>query len=554
MRILGLCLVLVCAVWCAYANAIFHPFVHDDTFFILQNPRINHIDLNEIFFTFTPNEQVGVNAYYRPLLELIYRLEYKAFEFDPAAFHAVNIAGHSLNTLLVFAIALSLGCGLWFAFAISLFFGIHPVQSEAVACVAGISNIAVAFFVLGAWLSYIRGWFIPAILLFIVGLLAKETALVFIPIAIVTDWYLRRRQWMAWGIIICIGLLFLGWRQALTHSSLLADIAANPQELVLRLLHIPTALVMYVKSVVWPGDLHYYRSLDILKAWWPYWIALIVGIGGLVFVSPSDKERRRLYWFGLIIFISCLLPILNIVPLINEYSLILIADHFVYLPLIGLLISLGCCLEQWLLPYRRKYVVIITALLALFGTIYQNTFWQSEVALFERTVHFQPSFGRAQALLARAYYFEKRYDKALTHYTYAEDIFKKYLQQTQAPSAVNLYRGFLKGVYFESAQAYVGLGKFDMAQEQYAKAIEQDPHDANLYNNLATVLMTQGQWDSAKKILQQSIKLNPSNLMARSNLGVCYINTGYPDIAKIIWRHILMRDPNFVPALQNLSK
>jgi len=53
-------------------------------------------------------------------------------------------------------------------------------------------------------------------------------------------------------------------------------------------------------------------------------------------------------------------------------------------------------------------VVIILSVL----TMHQNTFWRSEVALFERMDKYEPNFGRGQLLLAKAYYFAKRYDLA----------------------------------------------------------------------------------------------------------------------------------------------
>ena len=59
----------------AYANAIFHPFVHDDVVFIQNNLHIADLNLSDIF-------SPGINAighspltnnYYRPVLELFYR-------------------------------------------------------------------------------------------------------------------------------------------------------------------------------------------------------------------------------------------------------------------------------------------------------------------------------------------------------------------------------------------------------------------------------------------------------------------------------------------------
>ena len=62
----------------AYAQTLYYPFVHDDVVFIQNNPDIQTINLKEIFLrtNSVPTEQL-VNAYYRPVLDVIYRLEYR---------------------------------------------------------------------------------------------------------------------------------------------------------------------------------------------------------------------------------------------------------------------------------------------------------------------------------------------------------------------------------------------------------------------------------------------------------------------------------------------
>ena len=106
------------------------------------------------------------------------------------------------------------------------------------------------------------------------------------------------------------------------------------QELFLRILSIPRTLLMYVRIILLPYDLHYYRSVDILQPYLPGIIYLIaVIIIALLFFRKMNGPCWRICLFSLGWFIIVLLPVLNIIPLINEYSLILTSDHFLYLPL-----------------------------------------------------------------------------------------------------------------------------------------------------------------------------------------------------------------------------
>jgi hypothetical protein len=91
-----------------FVNAIPHPFVHDDIVFIVQNPQINRLDnLSDIFLPQYSGRSQGINAYYRPILEIIYRLEYRLFGFNAPGFHLVNVLVHIANGLLLFGLLLS---------------------------------------------------------------------------------------------------------------------------------------------------------------------------------------------------------------------------------------------------------------------------------------------------------------------------------------------------------------------------------------------------------------------------------------------------------------
>ena len=123
-----------------YAGAVRHPFVHDDVVFILQNPFIARWDnIGDAFLNPSiPQSFHGlVTPYYRPLLEVVYRLEYALFGFNPYGFHFINVIVHIANGLLLWALLRRLLDDKAVAFLASVIFVVHPVQSEAVACGSG---------------------------------------------------------------------------------------------------------------------------------------------------------------------------------------------------------------------------------------------------------------------------------------------------------------------------------------------------------------------------------------------------------------------------------
>ncbi|MBF0569781.1 MAG: hypothetical protein HQL18_03300, partial [Candidatus Omnitrophica bacterium] len=196
-------LLLVLAGLAVYANAIFHPFVHDDVVFIAQNPNIARWDnLFEAFFrTGVPFQSLQLTTpYYRPVLEVFYRAGFSLFGMNPAGFHCLNILLHILNAFLLYLVCLGLRLKRSWAFAVALVFLVHPVQSEAVACVSGISNLAVTVFCLGAFLSYLQarrfdgaraaGWSAGALILFVLALLPKEQAIIFPALVLTYEFFM----------------------------------------------------------------------------------------------------------------------------------------------------------------------------------------------------------------------------------------------------------------------------------------------------------------------------------------------------------------------------
>ena len=448
------------AIGCAaYANAVFHPFVHDDIVFIAQNPAIGRLDdISAIFFNHSGAPVQGANAYYRPVLELITRLEYRLFGLDPFGYHLFNVLLHAVNGVLVFFLLSRSGLSRGLAWAASALFLVHPAQTEAVACIAGISNLASAFFILVCLNFYASRRYVWALAAFIAGAFTKESA-VLLPLVLIGMDRLRaggslRRACARVGPFAAAAGAFLFLRQSLTGANVLSDILASPGELRLRLLAIPRTLLTYLKIIVWPDDLHYYRNTDILAPnAWAFAALGIIVLAGFLFFRRLHADDRRTAAFGAGWFLLFVLPVLNVLPLINEYSFILTAEHFLYLPIVGILI-IGALIASRLAtsPWIRKglFAVIFAACVAV--TIRQNTFWRGELPLFERMVRFEPDFGRGHLLLANTYYVNRQYALAQEHYFIALKIMQGYAFKAQNTTARNVYLGFIKDIDLDLAR------------------------------------------------------------------------------------------------------
>ena len=95
---------------------------------------------------------------YRPFTTLTYLFNYAAFGEgpNPAGYHVVNYAIHSMNATLVFLLALPLFGEIVPAFAMAAIWAVHPALTESVTNIVGRADLLGAFGLLAALLCFTR--------------------------------------------------------------------------------------------------------------------------------------------------------------------------------------------------------------------------------------------------------------------------------------------------------------------------------------------------------------------------------------------------------------
>ncbi len=522
----------------AYSNAVRNPFVHDDVVFIRQNPAI--ADLKNLAAVFVqspvPPEALSAagdlniaNPYYRPVLEILYRLQYRAFGFEPAGYHVVNMAFHVANGILIFLIFSCLTGRPRFSWGIAALFLLHPVQSESVACVAGISNLVFSFCVLAGFYCYLRARRGRALAFFVIGLFAKEQAIILPFLAVWYECLLRRHQSQGRtvrlaGFALATAGYFL-WRK-LILGGFLPPLIPNWGELLLRIAAVPRMILTDLRLLILPYDLHYYRSVDILApALWGWAGLLVLCFFCYRVVRFLPKEQALLFLFGAGWFLIGIFPTVNlVVPLVYEYSLLAAFEHFLYLPLAGFLLCAFTAgdhvIRRYFLKNSRRIKTIVfsvAALACMLTTLSQNRFWAGEIPLFERVVAYEPRLGRARLLLGKAYYERGAHDQAVGELTKTVHIMREY--EKKAAAAVRpFYQGFLKESLALLAQCAEAQGDLAQAITHDQALLELFPRDAAVWNNMGIIFVRLEDWDEALRHFTEAVKIDPENETARQNL------------------------------------
>ena len=566
----------------AFANAVNHPFVHDDVAFIQQNPYIADLDPKSLFEqTSVPLSQSPlINQYYRPLLEVVNRILYRVMGPNPHGFHFFNILLHIINGYLVYQLLWKVtGGSKGLSLIAAILFLVHPVQSEAVACISGISNLVFAFFCLVSFNLYLSalhgedgkiksGSYAAALTVFSLALLAKEQSVV-LPVLIMAyeacfsggrfKRAVRKYGLYCAGFFVVLAGYFL-LRKFLFGFSL-TPVPGSRAELGLRLLAIPRTLLTYFRLIIFPHGLHYYRSQDILLPYlWPLLLLIAVGIAAVWLMTVTPRPQKHWMLFGSAWYGIALLPTLNIVPLVNEYSTVQTAEHFLYFPVIGVFLCFLAAAEHWVVQQDGGrshglvfWVCTAIAALCVAMTAYQNTFWRGEIPLFERTLRYEPGFGRVRLHLAKAYTQAGRYEDAIVEAQKALAIMERYVEKVKNEKVEGFYLRFITEIHYLLGFCYDILGERDQAVTYFRKALNLAPEDTTINYSLGLAYLKQGDIGGAITHFERALALNEDNLMAANSLAICYQRIGNYEKAEKLLRLITEKDSASASARQNLS-
>src|SRR6266478_8868778 len=141
-----------------YANTLLGSFVYDDHYQVVENPYVHSFRyLPKIFGTTVWSFQgaQGTTNYFRPMMSFGYLFFYQIAGPVPFSFHLANIVLHALVVLLVFCVLRRLS-GERIALIAAGLFALHPIHTESVAWIAGVTDLELDLFYLLAFLFYLR--------------------------------------------------------------------------------------------------------------------------------------------------------------------------------------------------------------------------------------------------------------------------------------------------------------------------------------------------------------------------------------------------------------
>jgi protein O-mannosyl-transferase len=380
-----------------FANNVSNPFIIDDNTYIVSNPSIHQVNFFEPFSSTT--NLFNAQGQYRPLAALYFSLLYSMFTTNPLYYHVSSIVIHILNAILFFFL-LKQFLKKTLSLFLSLTFLVHPLQVEAVSYIASADYLLLFFFGIAAFtlslknqLSWKRSITIGILLL--CSLLANEAAVIFLLVILLYRIMFHRKQWtplLVSNIIALTPYAYLRFIVARIHG--FANTGGGVSEIsrapfTIRILNIPAELFYYIKNFFYPSHLAFEQEWLITKADFPHFYFPLV-IDALFFLSlflfgwfvfKANKKEFPVY----LLFLTWLIAGLGIYSNIIRLDMI-VADRWMYLPLVGLLGVIGVIIHTLqLITKQRNAVLLVLGILAISSlsirTIVRNRDWSSEMGI-----------------------------------------------------------------------------------------------------------------------------------------------------------------------------
>jgi len=563
---LGAALVLTCvALWPSLAGA----YVYDDRILVQQNPTIRslaglHAAWSSGYWDFLEPATAKQLGYWRPLTAVALHLGWRLGDGAPGAFHALSLALHLLAVGAVFHLARRLARSAPVAGFAALLFGAHPLQVEPVAWISSINDPLYGAAVLWGLAAYLRwrergsrGVPLLAALCFAIGLLAKENAVAFLPLALALDLGRVPRErpneggtgrlaglWpaaRAYGTLL--GLLALYW---LARVAVFGEWSAGVGR-VTTVLNIEGSDRLWLRAelfgkflglLAWPSHLSLFREIDpVLPRFGDasFLLALGCGIAWIVAVAASFAVRARPALTGLLIAAVGVAPALVRFESLGRFAL---SDRFLYVSVAGFAFLLAW-IAQRRLP--RALAFGLLGFLALGATVRSRARaldWHDEEHLFRASVAASPDsvyarWGLGRVLIER---FQATGDAHLLDE--AQAAFAR-VQDQIAPQGGGPPSPHLFYTLDDLLQANCGIGwsyfmratvdrdyGFDEAELVFDATRQRFPDAVEPLVGLGASRMQRGNLDGAEEALRKAVELDKSHAPAWFNLGQVSVRRG----------------------------
>jgi tetratricopeptide (TPR) repeat protein len=487
----------------------------------------------------------------RPVLMASYWFSYRWAGETTYAYHFGNVAIHLAAGGLIGLILLRLldWSGVadpkrtWMAAFGAALFLLHPLNSEAVAYLAGRSESLSTAFTLAAYAVFLyrpkaaASWLVAAavFLLFGAALLSKEQTMILPALLLLTDFWWNpaspekpfsfqsiRANWRLYAPLVLAGAAALYSFRGVIAAGNNAGFGLKDFTWYQYFFTECRALFVYVLEFVCPAwlNIDWHFSISHSLAEHGAVFALVAWLG-LLAAAWWLRRRFRLAAFGLLVYLVMMAPTSSILPIADA-----VAERRAYFSMLGLLlILLELLLRMRLAPRTLGIACALVLTAAAAVTHARAELYGDEVALWTDSVKKEPSNYRAHFQLAQAEFDQNHCDLAV--------------EEFRRTASIN---GLSHDLLIDWGLAYDCLNRPEQAIEKLRQAAAMEP-SAYAYTQIAVVYAKRNEFPQALDALRIAEQIEPGYALTYVTRGKIRLKLGQPRAAADDLRTALTFDP-----------
>ncbi len=557
-----LALLLVAVTLAVHGRTVGFGFVFDDHDYVLRNPLLaGGLSWESVRAAFTTDH----SANWHPLTWCSHLVDVELFGHDPAGHHAVNVALHALNAVLVLVTIGALLGDRGVALVVALVFAVHPLRVESVAWVSERKDLLSGTFFLATLLAWKRfdehggpARYLMALGCFALGALAKPMIVTLPFVLLVLDaWPLGRWRRRGTARVVLEKLPFLALAALLVLATVRAQDAFGSIQALERFpLHVRAwnalaAISFYVEKALWPVELtalYPHPALtesDPVAALRPRAVAGALVLGAWLALGLALRRRRPVVLVSLLLFGGMLVPVIGVV----QVGLQSWADRYAYLPLLWgslvVVVPLASLARERpaLRPLLRAAVVLVCLGLAL-RAFDQTATWRDERTLWTQALEHTTRNPTAHTNLAfhlleveedlRGAADHARAALALDPGSFqAHQILAITLEREGDPAAaLGHARAAARAAHVELvnllflARLEARLERDEDAERTYRRVLAVEPANGDALYGLGVLASRRGDLAAAERRYREVLAVDPDAHDARVNLADVLLRTG----------------------------
>ena len=581
-------LALLLLAFVPYVNALGGGLVYDDREQVLENPYVHSLQyVGNIFGStvWTFQGAQGLSNYYRPLMTLAYLFCYRLYGPIPFGFHLLNLVLHAAVVLLVFAVTRRLFGDRLLALLSAGLFALHPIHTESVSWIAGITDLELSVFFLLTFFLYLRLGNGEAsrltsaatLLAYALALLSKEQALMLPLLAAGYEHFYRpdrhattlREKLSRYSPLFMLAAAYGAFRSFGLGG--FAPSVSRPEMGWAAVLLSAVALAgQYLWKLIWPLQLSaFYLFHESRRLSEPQVIAGLAGLLACAVLFVWLWRRDRPVSFALLWMGATLAPVLNA----RWMPAGVFGERYLYLPSVGFCWLMGWgAVKTWRMAAAAEHSVGLRVLgravpvaVAVAGFLYgvrtveRNRDWRSDEALYSKTLEQQPDaqiirtnlgviyFDRGDLVSAEREWMAslgpgRPYASTLNNLGLLRSRQKRYDEAIRFLEQAIRERPKYMSPHNNLAKVYAEMGRDSDAEREYRRAVELAPLNARARNEFGLFLLDRGRPAEAQEQFAASAQADP-NCEAQVQLGSLLASAGNPERAREAYGRAVALDP-----------